>query len=75
MEALDGTELDDLSFAIRLVRAGAARALRERTGLRQSDVARHLGVGRALVNHWESCRRVPAGRVGAMYGALLRRWS
>ncbi|HEY5487296.1 MAG TPA: hypothetical protein VIK06_06595 [Candidatus Limnocylindrales bacterium] len=74
MNRLTATELDDLSLARRLSSDGVARDLREKAQLPQSEIARTLGVGRALVCNWEHGRRVPTGLVGARYGALLRQW-
>ena len=50
-----------------------ARALRERSGLTQREVADALRVSVASVSRWETGKRVPRGRLAAKYFELLRR--
>jgi DNA-binding transcriptional regulator YiaG len=49
------------------------RALRERVGLAQQDIADALGVTRVTVTRWESGARTPQRANAASYAALLDR--
>ncbi len=55
----------------RAVRTGAARSIRVRSGLSQSDVARTIGVTPSAVSRWESGERLPQGEAALRYGRLL----
>lgn len=52
---------------------GRLRLARARLGLRQADLARALGIGRAMVSHIETGRRTPSpatlGRIEALLDA------
>ena len=77
LETLTGDELEALGFARGIVIEGMARSLRERARVSQGELARALHVHRTLVSHWEAQPpyRLPYGKSGAAYGAMLRRWS
>ncbi len=49
------------------------RAIRERAGVSQHDVANDLGVTRPTVTRWEVGRRTPRGEMAVEYGRLLER--
>lgn len=65
--------------AVRLVQAralaasGEARQIRQAAGLSMSDIAADIGVTDSAVYRWERGERVPRGRAGADYAALLLR--
>jgi len=62
----------DLVWVRRLVAAGQARAIRERCGLSQGEVARLLGVNASSVSRWEAALRQPQGATALAYAALLK---
>lgn len=49
------------------------RALRERVGLTQAEVATLLGVDKSAVTRWENGHRFPRRRARLAYAALLER--
>ena len=49
------------------------RALRERAGITQADVAKALGVHRITVTRWETGQRVPGNKKIEAYVRLLDR--
>ncbi len=53
------------------VKLGRARAIRQTSGLSQSEVARTLGASRGAVSLWETGRRAPRGALALRYAALL----
>jgi len=67
--------IDDIAELARvraLVRSGLARAIREKAGVSQSELARSLGVHETTVAKWESGLRLPRSDVGRRYGRILR---
>ena len=65
------TALVDLVRARRMGRTGEARALRQRAGLSQGEIAATVGVSTPTVQRWELGERSPHGEPGSAYGRLL----
>lgn len=63
--------LVDLVRARHLCRTGEARALRQRAGLSQGEMATAIGVATPTVQRWEVNDRSPHGEAGSAYGRLL----
>lgn len=57
----------------RLPPPAVRRALRERVGLTQADIASVLGVDRATVSRYETGKRTARGDLATAYRALLDR--
>lgn len=55
------------------LRGGRAQAIRERSGLSQSDLARTLGVAPTTVSRWEAGARTPRPVVALRLLRLLDR--
>lgn len=67
--------IDDLSLvaAVRVdLKSGAAKVARQRTHLKQVEIADSLGVSRQSVSQWESGDAVPTDEHALAYGRLLR---
>lgn len=62
----------ELAEARRLARSGEARAIREKAGVSQAEVAAALGVHETTVARWEKGVRSPRGPVAQRYGRLIR---
>jgi DNA-binding transcriptional regulator YiaG len=59
----------------RLVESGAARAIRESSGLSLSEAAAGARVNRVTIHRWEQGSRRPHGDAALRYLALLERLS
>lgn len=55
----------------RMCRTGEARAVRERAGLSQAEMADATPAARSTVASWETARRVPHGPAALRYFRLL----
>lgn len=52
---------------------GAARSLRQSSGLSETDVATAIGVTASAVGRWERGERIPRGPRAVDYARLLQR--
>lgn len=71
MAAAAATEAQALKWFQRLRRRGRLAELRENLGLRQSDVARAIGVDPSRVSRWESGDERPRPRHAVALRELL----
>lgn len=60
-----------IAWARKAAEDGQARAIRERAGLTQLELAEVIGTTEASVSRWESAARLPRGELGLRYGQLL----
>ena len=58
-----------------LLESGEARALRERAGMSQADVAEVVGVHHSMVCGWERGYRLPRAAAAKRYADLLAEWT
>jgi DNA-binding XRE family transcriptional regulator len=76
IRTIEGVRTRDV-VAISRIRAlaasGEARAIRERAGVSQAEVAKAIGVVPSSVTHYENGCRVPRGDVALRYGRILDR--
>jgi transcriptional regulator with XRE-family HTH domain len=71
MKNASRSDTEVLILVGRLARTDRLRSLRERLGLTQSDVARHIGVDPSNVSRWEAGLARPRPRHAAALLALL----
>jgi DNA-binding transcriptional regulator YiaG len=65
------TTLQRLARVRRMASTGEARRIRERAGLRRSEVATDLGITPNRLTTWELGLRSPSGEAAVRWGRLL----